>query len=81
MKFPEFVPYNYLIIFYLGSGSYGDVYCAIDMRTSFKVALKFIKIPQTDYGIPKNIIRECGLLKILDHSNVMKVIEIIMQRQ
>ena len=48
---------------------------------SFKVALKFIKIPQTDYGIPKNIIRECGLLKILDHSNVMKVIEIIMQRQ
>ena len=77
MKFPEFVPNNFLINFYIGSGSYGDVFCGIDMQTSNYVALKYIKIPYTKNGIPKNIIRECGLLKILNHPNIMKVIDII----
>lgn len=60
----------------IGSGAYGTVYKATDRHNEGQfVALKKIRIPMTEIGVPVSILREISVLKQLqtfDHPNVVK---------
>lgn len=56
-------------------GAYGTVYRARVMDTGAIVALKKVRIPLTDEGIPMSTLREIALLKQLEsfeHPNIVK---------
>ncbi|OTF72930.1 hypothetical protein BLA29_005015, partial [Euroglyphus maynei] len=61
----------------IGSGAYGTVYKATDRHNDGQfVALKKIRIPMTEIGVPVSILREISVLKQLqtfDHPNVVNV--------
>ena len=60
----------------LGSGAYGTVYAAIDTLTNRQVAIKVIK-PQTDDALLcPTTIREIGLLKQIQHKNIVNLLQI-----
>lgn len=60
----------------IGSGAYGTVYKARDLANEGEVvALKKVRIPMTDDGVPVSLIREIALLKQLQafaHPNVVR---------
>lgn len=60
----------------IGSGAYGTVYKARDLNKQGEfVALKKMRIPMTDDGVPVSLIREIGVLKQLEtfaHPNVVR---------
>lgn len=60
----------------IGSGAYGTVYKARDLHNEGQlVALKKIRVPLTETGVPISILREISVLKQLqtfDHPNVVK---------
>ena len=63
----------------IGSGAYGDVYRARDRRDQSIVALKRIKLNSDDTdedGVPSSSLREIGLLKDLNHSNVLRLLDV-----
>jgi serine/threonine protein kinase len=62
----------------LGEGAYGVVYKAIDMLTNRAVALKKIRIEIEDEGIPTTALREIVLLRQLEHPNVVKLENVVM---
>lgn len=60
---------------YIKIGAYGTVYRARVMDTGAIVALKKVRIPLTDEGIPMSTLREIALLKQLEsfeHPNIVK---------
>lgn len=58
------------------TGAYGTVYKAKDLSNAGSiVALKKVKIPLGDEGIPQSTIREIAMLKLLDrhrHPNIVR---------
>lgn len=60
----------------IGSGAYGTVYKARNLVNKNEiVALKQMRIPMTDVGVPITIVREISVLKQLqsyDHPNIVK---------
>lgn len=63
----------------IGSGAYGVVYKARDRRDQSIVALKKVKLnnSETDEdGVPSSSLREIGLLKDLKHPNVLRLIDV-----
>ena len=48
---------NY-ILFYIGEGSYGKVYRAIDLHTNKVVAMKKVRLEVEDEGFPTTSLRE-----------------------
>lgn len=60
----------------IGSGAYGTVYKARDLNNEGQfVALKKMKVPLNETGVPVSILREISVLKQLqtfDHPNVVK---------
>lgn len=57
------------------TGAYGTVYRARDNHTGRIVAIKKVRIPLTDNGVPMSTLREIALLKQLnasDHPNIVK---------
>ena len=62
----------------MGEGAYGVVYKAIDMLTNRAVALKKIRIEIEDEGIPTTALREIVLLRQLEHPNVVKLENVVM---
>ena len=65
----------------IGSGAYGVVYKARDLKspTQDVVALKKITVPLTSEGVPVTLLREIGLLKSLEsfsHPNIVKLLDI-----
>lgn len=63
----------------IGSGAYGVVYKACDRRDQSVVALKKIKLNNSDTdedGVPSSSLREIGLLKDLKHPNVLRLIDV-----
>lgn len=60
----------------IGSGAYGTVYKARDLRNNGEiVALKKVRIPLTEEGVPISLLREISVLKnleIFDHPNVVR---------
>ena len=58
----------------VGEGTYGVVYKAKDTQTGEIYALKKIKLETEQEGIPSTAIREIALLKELQHSNIVKLV-------
>ncbi len=66
----------------VGKGAYGTVYRsqwrAPDGAQARQVAVKCIKQPKGQHdGVPHNACREFGLLKELDHTNVVRLHEVL----
>lgn len=60
----------------LGSGTYGEVFKALDKKTNQIVALKIMKPNQEDEGISAITLREVSILKSLDHPNIVHLIDV-----
>lgn len=59
---------NYEELSLIGTGAYGTVYRARDRANNGQiVALKKVRIPLVDDGLPMNTLREISLLKQLEH--------------
>ncbi|OQR96626.1 cell division protein kinase, partial [Achlya hypogyna] len=61
----------------VGEGTYGVVYKAKDRVTGEIIALKKIRLEAEDEGIPSTAIREISLLKELQHSNIVRLYNIV----
>lgn len=64
----------------IGEGTYGIVYKAKDLQTSEIVALKKIRLENEDEGVPSTAIREISLLKECDHPNIVKLKNIVFEK-
>lgn len=64
----------------IGSGTYGKVYKAVHVYTNDKVALKKIRMEGERDGFPVTAIREIKLLQSLNHNNVVKLQEVMVER-
>lgn len=64
----------------VGSGTYGKVYKAVHVYTNDKVALKKIRMEGERDGFPVTAIREIKLLQSLNHHNVVKLQEVMVER-
>lgn len=72
---------NYKILSEVGSGTYGRVYKAQNIKTNKFVALKKIDMSRQEMdGFPITAIREIKLLKMLDHKNIIPLLEIIISK-
>lgn len=72
-------PTTYEELKVIGTGAYGTVFKARDKSTNSLVALKKVKVPLTEDGIPMNTLREIALLKQLDtheHPNIVRLLDI-----
>jgi serine/threonine protein kinase len=58
----------------IGSGSYGNVYRGIDSTNSEPIAIKKIKMPITEDGIPIETLREIVILRNVTHPNIVRFI-------
>ncbi|XP_042911971.1 cyclin-dependent kinase 4 [Parasteatoda tepidariorum] len=71
---------NFDDVTFIGNGAYGTVYKARDLANNGQfVALKKVKIPIGEDGVPVSTVREISLLKqltFLDHPNVVKLLDI-----
>ena len=60
----------------IGNGAYGTVYKAVDLKNDGQfVALKLIRIQNTEEGMPMSAIREISLLRQLEayeHPNIVR---------
>eukprot|EP01041_Mallomonas_annulata_P005647 gene5647-11391_t len=63
----------------IGEGAYGVVYKAVDTHTNKGVALKKIRLELEDEGVPATALREITLLRQIQHKNVVKLEDIIME--
>ncbi|WOL10020.1 hypothetical protein Cni_G18774 [Canna indica] len=61
----------------IGEGTYGVVYKARDRLTNETIALKKIRLEQEDEGVPSTAIREISLLKEMQHSNIVKLQDVV----
>lgn len=64
----------------VGSGTYGKVFKAIHVYTGDKVALKKIRMEGERDGFPITAIREVKLLQSLNHANVVRLQEVMVER-
>ncbi|XP_045770226.1 cyclin-dependent kinase 1 [Maniola jurtina] len=63
----------------IGEGTYGVVYKGKNKQTGQFVAMKKIRLDSEDEGIPSTAIREISLLKELDHPNIVKLEDVLME--
>ncbi|XP_033624815.1 cyclin-dependent kinase 2-like isoform X1 [Asterias rubens] len=68
---------NFQKIEKIGEGTYGVVYKARDRESGKMVALKKIRLDTESEGVPSTAIREIALLKELDHSNVVRLLDVV----
>ncbi|PIA32947.1 hypothetical protein AQUCO_04300124v1 [Aquilegia coerulea] len=61
----------------IGEGTYGVVYKARDRVTNETIALKKIRLEQEDEGVPSTAIREIALLKEMQHSNIVRLQDVV----
>lgn len=61
----------------LGEGSFGKVYMARDLTTGNVVAVKQIKADPDEDGMPVYSVREISILKILQHENVVQLLDVV----
>jgi serine/threonine protein kinase len=67
---------KYILGSLIGSGTYGEVYEAVDAETKERVALKRIKLNEKE-GMPGTALREISILKRLSHRNIIPIRTII----
>lgn len=65
----------------VGQGTYGSVFVGKDKGTGDIVALKRINTEQEENGFPITAIREVKILKALNHSNVVNLLEIVTSKE
>ena len=63
----------------LGEGTYGIVYKARDTKDNSIVALKVMKLDQESNGISQTTLREISILSSIDHPNLLKMKEILIE--
>ncbi|XP_022084244.1 cyclin-dependent kinase 2-like [Acanthaster planci] len=68
---------NFQKIEKIGEGTYGVVYKARDRESGKMVALKKIRLDTESEGVPSTAIREIALLKELDHTNVVRLQDVV----
>lgn len=71
--------FNYEELGMIGTGAYGTVHRALNTDTGQIVAIKKVRIPLTDNGVPMSTLREITMLKHLnasDHPNIVKLFEV-----
>ena len=56
---------------HLGTGGYSSVYCASDIKTGERVAVKFVKKAGLEDNIKNGFFREVKVMKRLDHPNIV----------
>jgi serine/threonine protein kinase len=56
----------------IGEGSYGNVYRGINKSSSELIAIKKIKTPVSEDGVPVDTLREVTILRNIEHSNIVK---------
>jgi len=61
----------------IGEGTYGVVYKARDLDSGQIYALKKIRLESEDEGIPSTAIREIALLKELQHTNIVRLVNVL----
>jgi serine/threonine-protein kinase BUR1 len=71
---------DYEILRKLGEGTFGEVYQANRKQTGQIVALKKILMHNEKEGFPITALREIKLLKTLDHTNIIKLQEMSVER-
>lgn len=63
----------------IGNGAYGTVYRAKDLNTGHIVALKKVRLPLTDDGLPTSTLREIATLKQLErfeHPHIVRLLDV-----
>nr|QOY46745.1 cyclin-dependent kinase 1 [Ambystoma andersoni] len=63
----------------IGEGTYGVVYKGRHKATGQVVAMKKIRLENEEEGVPSTAIREISLLKELQHPNVVRLQDVLMQ--
>ncbi|CAG4933610.1 unnamed protein product [Colias eurytheme] len=63
----------------IGEGTYGVVYKGKNKITGQYVAMKKIRLESEDDGVPSTAIREISLLKELNHPNIVKLEDVLME--
>lgn len=63
----------------IGEGAYGVVYKALDTETNREVAMKKIRLELEDEGVPATALREITLLRQMNHPNIVRLDDIIME--
>ncbi|GMS89526.1 hypothetical protein PENTCL1PPCAC_11701, partial [Pristionchus entomophagus] len=72
---------KYAIIDQVGEGTYGQVYKARDLQTNVLVALKKVRLEHEREGFPITAVREIKILRELNHKNVVKLHDIVTDKQ
>jgi len=67
---------KYEFVVKIGQGTFGEVFKAKDKQTGKVVALKKVILENEKEGFPITALREIKILKLLNHENVVKLIEI-----
>ncbi|XP_033332054.2 cyclin-dependent kinase 4 isoform X2 [Megalopta genalis] len=63
----------------IGNGAYGTVYKAKDLNTGQVVALKKVRVPLTEDGLPSSTLREIATLKQLErfeHPHIVRLLDV-----
>ena len=63
----------------IGNGAYGTVYKAKDLNTGQVVALKKVRVPLTNDGLPPSTVREIATLKQLErfeHPHIVRLLDV-----
>jgi cyclin-dependent kinase 12/13 len=68
---------KYRIIEQVGEGTYGQVYKASDDKKNHLVALKKVRLENEKEGFPITAVREIKILRQLDHPNIVKLLDIV----
>jgi mitogen-activated protein kinase 1/3 len=71
------VPVRYNMIRQIGTGAYGVVISATDKVSQTEVAIKKISRAFEDPVDAKRILREIKLMKMFNHENVIRVLDIV----
>ncbi len=63
----------------IGEGTYGVVFKGRNKKTNEIVAMKKIRLESEEEGVPSTAIREISLLKELQHPNIVRLEDVIME--
>jgi serine/threonine protein kinase len=64
---------RYRPVTFLGSGTYGVVWSAIDLKNNGAVAIKKCKDIFSSRALAQRTLRELKLLRLLDHENIIQI--------